>query len=68
MNRIEFALWLRKYAILLAAIFSLPFYFVTQQFEGYYIVAGLVIAWSVEQIFVDSGIDKLKEGVEQKNE
>jgi len=63
MSRIEFALWLRRYAVLLTAIFSLPFYFITQQFEGYYIVAGLVIAWCVEQIFVYSGIDKLKEGV-----
>jgi hypothetical protein len=66
MNRIEFALWLRGYAVLLTAIFSLPFYFITQQFEGYYIGAGLVFAWSIEQIFVYSRIDKLKEGVEQK--
>ena len=61
MKYVKFALWLRRYAVLLIAFFSLFFYFITQQFEGYYIVAGLIFAWGIEQIFAYSEIDKLKE-------
>jgi len=39
----------------------LPVYFFTQQYEGYYVVAGLIIGWSVEQLFIFSKIDNFKE-------
>ena len=57
---IKWALWFRKYAVVITAFSCIPIYFFTNQTEGYHIVAGLLIAWSVEQIFVYSGIDKLK--------
>lgn len=61
MNRFDFVLWLRKYCIVLTAFVCIPIYFFTNQIEGYYIVSGLIVAWSVEQVFVLSKIDKVKE-------